>query len=127
MIKLIILCVISAGLLVFLKQSRADFALLFKLAVFVFIGIAALMTISSVLSEIEDIQTLFSEHGAIVKILLKALGLCIIAQLAADICRDCGEHALASAVEMIGKLSVLLLTLPAAKQLVEISLGWLNL
>lgn len=126
MIKLIALCVIGAAFLVFLKQSRPEFGLLLKLSVLAFIGVAVLLTFSSVASEIQDIQNLFGENGALVKILLKALGLSVIAQLAADICKDCGEQTLASAVEMTAKLSILLMALPAAKQLVEISLGWLN-
>lgn len=126
MIKLVILCVISVAVLVFLKQSRLEFALLFKLAVLAFIGIASLLTISSIVTEIEEIEGLLSENSSIVKILLKALGLSVTAQFAADICKDCGEQTLASAVEMTAKLSVLLLAIPAAKQLVEISLGWLN-
>lgn len=126
MIKLVALCVISAAFLVFFKQSRPEFGLLLKLSVLAFIGVVVLLTFSSVVSEIQDIQNLFGENGALVKILLKALGLSVIAQLAADICKDCGEQTLASAVEMTAKLSILLMALPAAKQLVEISLGWLN-
>lgn len=126
MIKLIALCVIGAAFLVFFKQCRPEFGLLLKLTVLAFIGVAVLLTFSSVASEIQDMQNLFGENGALVKILLKALGLSVIAQLAADICKDCGEQTLASAVEMTAKLSILLMALPAAKQLVEISLGWLN-
>lgn len=126
MIKFVILCVISAVVLVFLKQNRMEFALLFKLTVLAFIGVTIISALSAVLTEVEEIQILFSQNSSIVKILLKALGLSITAQFAADICRDCGEQTLASAVETAAKLSVLLMALPAAKQLVEISLGWLN-
>lgn len=126
MIKFVVLCVVSAVVLVFLKQIRPEFALLFKLAVLAFIGITIITALSSVLSATEEIQNLFSQNGVLVKILLKALGLSVTAQLAADICRDCGEQTLAAAVETVAKLSVLLMALPMAKQLVEISLGWLN-
>lgn len=126
MIKIAILCVISAAFLIFLKQNRPEFALLYKFAVLTFIGVAVLLTVGSAVTEIEEIQSLFGENGAFLKILLKALGISVTAQLAADICRDCGEQTLASAVEMTAKLSVVLMALPAAKQLVEISLEWLK-
>lgn len=100
--------------------------MLFKLAVLAFIGITVITAISSVLSEVAQIQDLFSQNGPMIKILLKALGLSVTAQLAADICRDCGEQTLAAAVETVAKLSVLLMAIPVAKQLVEFSLGWLN-
>lgn len=60
------------------------------------------------------------------KILLKALGLCLVAQIASDVCKDCGESALSTSVELVGKLSIVLMALPVAAQLIEISLGWIN-
>lgn len=126
MLKIAVLCIASAAFLIFLKQSRPEFAVLYKLAVLAFIGVAVLLTVRTVVTEIEEIQNLFGENGAFLKILLKALGIAVTAQLAADICRDCGEQSLASAVEMTAKLSIVLMALPAAKQLVEISLEWLN-
>lgn len=126
MLKIAVLCIASAAFLIFLKQSRPEFAVLYKLAVLAFIGVAVLLTVRTVVTEIEEIQNLFGENGAFLKILLKALGIAVTAQLAADICRDCGEQSLASAVETTAKLSIVLMALPAAKQLVEISLEWLN-
>ena len=45
-------------------------------------------------------------------VLFKALGICIVTQLAGDVCRDAGESAIASKVEMAGKLAVLISSLP---------------
>ena len=37
------------------------------------------------------------------------------------ICRDCGENAIASKVELVGKCAILLLTLPMLKVLLELA------
>ena len=55
--------------------------------------------------------------------LVKALGICITTQLAADICRDSGSVALANTVELGGRLLVLGLTLPLLKSIAELAVG----
>ena len=54
--------------------------------------------------------------------LLKALGACWLAQFAADACRDAGEGALASKVELAGKTAVLLLILPLFAEVANLAL-----
>ena len=60
--------------------------------------------------------------GKYALILFKALGLCWLAQFAADSCRDAGESALASKVELAGKTAVLLTTLPLFSEVGELVL-----
>ena len=55
--------------------------------------------------------------------LVKALGVCITTQLAADICRDSGSSSLANTVELGGRLLVLGLTLPLLKSIAELAVG----
>lgn len=52
-------------------------------------------------------------------VLLKAIGICILTQFASDICRDAGESALASKLELAGKCTVLLLALPLFETTIE--------
>ena len=44
--------------------------------------------------------------------MLKALGICFITQLGADVCRDAGESSLASKIELGGRMSILALCIP---------------
>ena len=55
--------------------------------------------------------------------LVKALGICITSQLAADICRDSGSASLANIVELGGRLLVLGLTLPLLQSIAELAVG----
>jgi stage III sporulation protein AD len=45
-------------------------------------------------------------------VLVKSVGICFVAQLGADVCRDAGESAIASKIETAGKLAILLTALP---------------
>ncbi|MBR6807118.1 MAG: hypothetical protein IKM46_01930 [Clostridia bacterium] len=62
-----------------------------------------------------------------VKLLVKAAGIAYIVDFAAGLCRDAGEGGVAAYVEMAGRCEIVLLTLPIARELLEISFGMLNL
>ena len=47
-----------------------------------------------------------------IETILKGLGIVILTQISADICRDSGECTLAGHVETVGKLELLLLCIP---------------
>ncbi|MBQ4574771.1 MAG: hypothetical protein IJA85_06185 [Clostridia bacterium] len=58
--------------------------------------------------------------------LLKALGIGMIVQTAADICTDAGEGALASKIELLGRAELLLLALPLLKELLTTAEGMIK-
>ena len=67
-----------------------------------------------------QISALLSEAGLNPQqtaIITKAIGICIVTQLAADVCRDAGESAMASAVLLTGKTALLVLALPLIRPL----------
>ena len=62
-----------------------------------------------------------TSYGEYMPILLKALGIGLTAQTVADICRDSGETAIASKVELVGKLEILLISLPLIESIIKMS------
>ncbi len=59
-------------------------------------------------------------------VVFKCLGICFVTQLGCDICRDSGENALASQLELAGKAAVLISALPlftAAAETVRVLLN----
>ena len=69
---------------------------------------------------IQQINGLLSASGLSAEyaaILFKSLGICFLAQFAADSCRDAGESALAAKVELAGKITIVVLALPLFEQI----------
>lgn len=105
------IAIVGAVISVLLKQYKPEYAVFVRLA-------SGLLIMTLIIAKISDgingIKELFSYSGETeyFGIMLKALGICLIAQLAADTCRDAGESALASKVELAGKVTVLCLSLP---------------
>lgn len=126
MLKIFLIALIGLAVIVLLKELKPEFALLLKFATLLFLGFLAFTGIGDAISEIFSLGESVSIDNALLKILLKALGLCLVAQIASDICKDCGESALSTGVELAGKLSIVIMALPVAAQLIEISLEWIN-
>lgn len=126
MLKIFLIAFVALAAIVLLKQIKPEFALLLKLAALLLLGFLAFSVVSDAVTEIFSFGERVSIDSEMLKILLKALGLCLVAQIASDVCKDCGESALSTSVELVGKLSIVLMALPVAAQLIEISLGWIN-
>ncbi len=127
MVKVLLLVCVSVVLLVFVKQTRPEFSIFLRVGVLLgiaFLTLNGLQRCAEAFSEI--FQSVDGTYSAYFTAMLKMLGLCITAQIAENICKDCGETALASIVETAAKCAILLIVLPIAKELVTVCLGWLQ-
>ena len=112
----------AAVLAVVLRRYHAEYGLLISLgagAVLLLVLLQALPQVFSQFQSLLQAAALPAETGST---LLKALGACWLAQFAADACRDAGEGALASKVELAGKTAVLLLILPLFAEVAKLAL-----
>ena len=94
-----------------IKQWKSDFSPLVRLGTTVLFGT---LLITSAQPLFSLINTLAGESGTLkyVETILKGLGIVILTQISADICRDSGESTLAGHIETVGKLELLLLCIP---------------
>ena len=114
-----VFAIVAAILALTLKQYSPQIAVVVSVGagVLLFGYIAA--SLLPVLQEVLSIS-LLSEGGAEnIGTLFKCLGVCYVVQLAADSCRDAGQQAIASKVELAGKVTVLALALPMLKTVVS--------
>ena len=59
-------------------------------------------------------------------IILKALGIFVITQFAADICYDNSCSAIAAAVELAGRIGVLYIAMPMLETVARLAMGLIN-
>lgn len=115
--------VLAAFLAVILRQQRPEQAM--AVALIAGIGVLALVIVR-VTPVIDSLQELLgaanmpSEYG---QILFKALGICLITQLASDACKDAGEAALAAKADLAGKVTLLVLALPLFQKMGELAVS----
>lgn len=116
---LIVLCIITALLALSLRGQRPEFAMLLSLGCGVFVLLNLLGQMKGILSGLESVMAGLSGQSDLTGIILKALGLCIVAELGSQCCRDAGEAAIAAKVELAAKTALVLMCMPVFTQLLE--------
>ena len=114
-----IAAVAATILAVTLKRYNPEISMLLAIGAGVGIFVLVLSQIPQALSQI---STLLSRAGmplAYGQVLFKALGICFLCQFSSDACKDAGQSALASKVELAGKLMIVLLALPMLEDIVN--------
>lgn len=119
------LAMLGLAVTVVLKGLRPDFA--------TFTGIVTALillalSIGSIASVIRSLMSLADETGFSVytTMILKTLGIGLLSQVTADVCRDNGAASIASKVEFAAKILILSLCIPILKLLLSYIAGFLG-
>lgn len=111
-VKVIGIAFLTLIFTIILKQYRKDFA------IYVVIIGGALILLSSIdtLKNIIDFINNLSERGSIssdfIKLLIKITCISILSEFAISICKDSGETAIASKIDLGGKIIVISMSVP---------------
>lgn len=115
--------VIAAAIALLLRQYKQEYAMMVGLATGILIFLYILAQAQPAFRELQSILSNAGVSGEYGAILIKSLGVCFVTQLASDACRDAGETAIATKVELAGKFAVLLLALPLFSQVAKLAAG----
>ena len=118
---LIVLCIITALLALSLRGQRPEFAMLLSLGCGLFVLLYLLGQMKDIFSGLEDILSGLSGQSELTAIILKALGVCIVAELGSQCCRDAGETAIAAKVELAAKAALVMMSMPVFASLLEMA------
>lgn len=112
--------VTASVLAVYFKQVRSEFAVPLVLVCSL---VLLKTTLSMIFVNFEFIKTVFemSSMNKYTSVLLKTIGVSLTVQTASDICKDAGENAIASKVELFGKAEILIISIPLIKKIFEVS------
>ena len=103
MTALIALCIITALLALTLRGQRPEFAMLLSLGCGIFVLLALMGQMKEIITGLEKIMS----------------GICIVAELGSQCCRDAGEAAIAAKVELVAKAALVLMSMPVFTSLME--------
>lgn len=125
-IKCAVIGVVASVFALLLKKKNGEFSFLLILSA----GAVMILLVSSdIIFAFDEIKGIFNTIGindTYFKILLKTLGICIIAQFAADTCCDFGNKTIAGIIMLVGKISILVISLPLMKSILDIVTGLIN-
>ena len=117
----------AAAVALLLRGQNSPVAMAVSLAAAILIFIYVAQSIIPVFEQLNSLAGNAQISSEYLQILFKCLGLCVVTQLAADTCRDSGESAIASKIEMAGKAAVIISSLPMFSRIVSVAYTLANL
>ena len=118
-IQAAVLGITAVALAVQLKPLRQEYSVYLILAAGLVIGFLSISRLELILDTVRAIGSQIRVKNIYLGTLLKMVGITYIAEFASGICRDAGFSALGTQVEMFGKLSILAVSAPVLKALLE--------
>lgn len=114
------LSLIGLTALLILRQYKPEWASFLRIAVAVLALGGILSMAGTVMSYVTELMGVTgADTGETWQILLRALGVAFLSEIAASVCRDSGEGGLAGWVEMAGRLEILLLSFPLIRTVLD--------
>lgn len=121
--KIIAFAVVALFVITVLKSlKRDDFALVVTIIASVIMFGLLLLKIEDIVKLITSVITKAGINKEYLVLLLKVTGVSYIVELATNICKDAGSSSLASKVEMLGKISIVILTIPILTSVLNVVL-----
>ena len=118
---------VGTVLALILGQYRPEFRMLVTAAVTLLLTAMVLEQLSPVLEQLRSTMELTGLTGDYAAILFKAVGICLLTQLAGDVCRDSGESSIASKIELAGRAAILLTAMPLIQEVLAWAWELMNL
>ncbi len=109
-----------------LKNHLSTYALIVTLLTGIIILFWCIVNIIPVIDKLQYLieeTNMPNEYGMII---FKSIGLTFIVQLISDICKDAGETAISSKLELMGKIAILLISLPLFEKIISVVLEMLK-
>lgn len=117
--KIIGIGLIALILIIILKQYKPEFVIYVSLIAGALIMLISFSKISGIIDLINNLSSRLSVHREFITLLIKITGIAIITEFAVSICKDSNETAIASKVDMGGKVIMVSMSIPIIAGLLE--------
>lgn len=122
LIQIVGIGIIATVIIIILRVQRPEIAVQASIAT----GLVIFMLLASKLSAVMELLDNYADKADIKPIyfttVLKITGIAYIAEFGAEVCKDAGENAIASKIELAGKVTIVVLAVPIVTSLLDIIL-----
>ena len=100
-----------------IKDMDSGYGVILSMAGCVMVMYFVVSRFRQITDYIDRITAYISVNITYIDVILKMIGVC---QFSSDLCRDAGYNAIASQVEMAGKISLILLSMPVLMSVIDL-------
>ena len=107
-----ILGVIGILFAVQLKQEKSEVAIYLCIVISLIIFVGIIGHLEQLVETLREIGSFVQIENSYIVTLIKMLGITYLAEFSSGICKDAGYQSIATQIEMFGKITILVLSLP---------------
>ncbi|MDD4495410.1 MAG: stage III sporulation protein AD [Eubacteriales bacterium] len=124
-IQVVVIGIVATIVIVILRSVMPQFAVYVSIVAGIVIFMMIAGKLSSVLDYLDSLNGKFGIDFIYLDVMLKIIGISYIAEFGSEICRDAGEGAVASKIELAGKVIIFVLAVPILSSLLQMVLSLL--
>ncbi len=121
--KLLGFAVIATVLIVVIKEQRKEIALILSVFTSIAIIAYAMTQMSGVITMLESLIEKSGISKDFMLIIFKVIGIAYLVEFGKNICMDAGQSAIATKLEMAGKVMIVVLSVPLINALLSVIAG----
>lgn len=121
-IKIVGVALIGLILIILLKQYRPEFVIYISLLTGVLILLLVIDKLKGIVSLLQSLANKASINATFLTLLIKITGIAFLSEFAVSVCKDSGESAIASKIEIGSKIIIISMSIPIISSLLEIIL-----
>lgn len=103
-----------------IKDMDSGYGVILSMAGCVMVMYFVVSRFRQIADYIDRITAYISVNITYIDVILKMIGLAYVCQFSSDLCRDAGYNAIASQVEMAGKISLILLSMQVLMSVIDL-------
>lgn len=112
MINIALIGIISITMAIIFKKQREEFSLYIAIGASMLILILGIGKLEVILDAINRLQGYIRLNSAYVGILIKIVGITYVTEISSSLCKDSGYQSIGDQIELVGKLSILAISMP---------------
>lgn len=114
------LCVCAVMISKLLDKGSCDIKSMLTVSIVAMLAVKSVSQTSEIIAVIDELTDKTELSYEYVKIMFKALGICLVCRISTDCCKDAGENAIASQIELLCRASLIVISLPLYRAVIEI-------
>ncbi len=116
-------CLVGCVLTQLLKKDMPALQLLLTVGIVLVLALPAVNAVESLLLLLEELSRFAGIGQEALHIVFKCAAMAAVVRIGGDICRDAGQSALATLMEITGAVAAMIVTMPLFRSVLEMILG----
>ncbi|NLP16805.1 MAG: stage III sporulation protein AD [Clostridiales bacterium] len=119
MVNVAVIGIVAVLVAILFKKGREEYSLYISIGACFIILLLGIGKLEIILDTINRLQGYIKINKAYINILVKIIGITYVTEFSASLCKDSGYQAIGEQVELIGKLSILAISMPILLALLD--------